>query len=138
MEKRMACGVGACLSCVVDTVAGRKRRPASTGQCFDGRGGGLVAMTDASTPESSAPSCPTSPSNLGGLLMKNPVTVASGTFGAGRSTPTSSTSARLGAVTTKGVSLERLGGQRQPRASPRLPVGMLNSIGLQNPGVGAL
>ena len=36
MEKRMACGVGACLSCVVDTVDG-KRRSCVDGPVFDAR-----------------------------------------------------------------------------------------------------
>ena len=75
--------------------------------------------------------------NLGGLSMKNPVTVASGTFSAGREYNDFFDVARLGAVTTKGVSLHGWAGNDSPRIA-ETPSGMLNSIGLQNPGVDAL
>ena len=72
--------------------------------------------------------------NLGGLTMKNPVTVASGTFAAGREYGDFVDVAKLGAVTTKGVSLNGWEGNASPRIA-ETPSGMLNSIGLQNPGV---
>lgn len=72
--------------------------------------------------------------NLGGLQMKNPVTVASGTFAAGREYSDFVDVAALGAVTTKGVSLNGWEGNASPRIA-ETPSGMLNSIGLQNPGV---
>ena len=72
--------------------------------------------------------------NLGGLPMKNPVTVASGTFAAGREYSDFVDVAALGAVTTKGVSLNGWEGNASPRIA-ETPSGMLNSIGLQNPGV---
>lgn len=72
--------------------------------------------------------------NLGGLSMKNPVTVGSGTFGAGREYHDFLDVATLGAVTTKGVSLHGWEGNASPRIA-ETPSGMLNSIGLQNPGV---
>ena len=72
--------------------------------------------------------------NLGGLIMKNPVTVASGTFAAGREYSDFVDVASLGAVTTKGVSLNGWEGNASPRIA-ETPSGMLNSIGLQNPGV---
>jgi len=72
--------------------------------------------------------------NLGGLAMKNPVTVASGTFAAGREYSDFVDVATLGAVTTKGVSLNGWEGNASPRIA-ETPSGMLNSIGLQNPGV---
>lgn len=75
--------------------------------------------------------------NLGGLAMKNPVTVASGTFAAGREYDDFVDVAALGAVTTKGVSLNGWEGNASPRIA-ETPSGMLNSIGLQNPGVGHL
>lgn len=75
--------------------------------------------------------------NLGGLAMKNPVTVASGTFAAGREYGDFVDVAALGAVTTKGVSLNGWEGNASPRIA-ETPSGMLNSIGLQNPGVGHL
>ncbi len=72
--------------------------------------------------------------DLGGLRMKNPVTVASGTFAAGREFHDFVDVASLGAVTTKGVSLNGWEGNASPRIA-ETPCGMLNSIGLQNPGV---
>ena len=74
--------------------------------------------------------------NLGGLLMKNPVTTASGTFAAGREYADFIDLAALGAITTKGVSLHGWPGNATPRIA-ETPSGMLNSIGLQNPGVEA-
>lgn len=75
--------------------------------------------------------------NLGGLEMKNPVTVASGTFAAGQEYSDFVDVAKLGAVTTKGVSLHGWEGNAAPRIA-ETPCGMLNSIGLQNPGVAHL
>lgn len=75
--------------------------------------------------------------NLGGLAMKNPVTVASGTYAAGREYHPFVSVDILGAVTTKGVSLSGWAGNDAPRIA-ETPSGMLNSIGLQNPGVAAL
>ena len=75
--------------------------------------------------------------NLGGLVMKNPVTTASGTFASGREYSDFVDMATLGAVTTKGVSLNGWGGNDAPRIA-ETPSGMLNSIGLQNPGVEVL
>ncbi len=72
--------------------------------------------------------------NLGGLIMKNPVTVASGTFAAGLEYNDFVEVASLGAVTTKGVSLNGWEGNASPRIAETAS-GMLNSIGLQNPGV---
>lgn len=72
--------------------------------------------------------------NLGGLVMANPVTDASGTFAAGREYSDFVNVAGMGAVTTKGVSLNGWEGNDSPRIA-ETPSGMLNSIGLQNPGV---
>ncbi len=72
--------------------------------------------------------------NLGGLAMKNPVTTASGTFAAGREYNDFFDVSQLGAVTTKGVSLHGWQGIASPRIA-EIPSGMLNSIGLHNPGV---
>ena len=75
--------------------------------------------------------------NLGGLTMKNPVTTASGTFAAGMEYSDFVDVSALGAVTTKGVSLNGWEGNASPRIA-EVPSGMLNSIGLQNPGVAHL
>ena len=75
--------------------------------------------------------------NVGGLTMKNPVTTASGTFAAGMEYSDFVDVSALGAVTTKGVSLNGWEGNASPRIA-EVPSGMLNSIGLQNPGVAHL
>lgn len=75
--------------------------------------------------------------NLGGLTMKNPVTTASGTFAAGMEYSDFVDVSALGAVTTKGVSLNGWEGNASPRIA-EVPSGMLNSIGLQNSGVAHL
>ena len=69
--------------------------------------------------------------------MKNPVTTASGTFAAGMEYSDFVDIPALGAVTTKGVSLNGWEGNASPRIA-EVPSGMLNSIGLQNPGVAHL
>lgn len=74
--------------------------------------------------------------SLGGLSMKNPVTTASGTFASGREYAQFFDVSRLGAITTKGLSLDGWQGNDTPRIA-ETPSGMLNSIGLQNPGVQA-
>lgn len=75
--------------------------------------------------------------NLGGLAMKNPITTASGTFAAGMEYSDFVDVSALGAVTTKGVSFNGWEGNASPRIA-EVPSGMLNSIGLQNPGVAHL
>jgi len=71
---------------------------------------------------------------LGGLELRNPVVAASGTFGSGREYADLVELSRLGAVVTKGVSLEPWAGNASPRMAETAS-GMLNSIGLENPGV---
>jgi dihydroorotate dehydrogenase (NAD+) catalytic subunit len=71
---------------------------------------------------------------LGHIELPNPVLTASGCAGAGRELAKFNDVARLGAVVTKSVML----GPRSGRATPRMaetPSGMLNSIGLQGPGI---
>ena len=72
--------------------------------------------------------------NFAGIEMKNPVTVASGTFGYGREFSNFFDLGKLGAVITKGTSLKPKSGNKPPRVCETAS-GMLNSIGLQNPGV---
>lgn len=66
--------------------------------------------------------------------MKNPVATASGTFGYGREYSGFVDLNRLGAVVIKGVTLVPREGNPTPRIA-ETPAGMLNSIGLENPGV---
>lgn len=72
--------------------------------------------------------------NLCGIKLKNPVTVASGTFGYGREYAEYIDLNKLGGIITKGTSLKPRPGNKPPRIA-EVPGGMLNSIGLQNPGV---
>jgi len=73
---------------------------------------------------------------LGSLELRNPVVTASGTFASGREFADFVDLSRLGAVVTKGVSLGPWSGNASPRIAETAS-GMLNSIGLQNPGVEA-
>ena len=130
MERRMACGVGACLSCVVDTADWQAPRLRGRPGVLCERGGVVMQRKPKETSVNLSV-------NLGGMAMKNPVTVASGTFGAGMEYHDFVDVAALGAVTTKGVSLNGWEGNASPRIAETAS-GMLNSIGLQNPGVAAL
>ncbi|MGB4658524.1 MAG: dihydroorotate dehydrogenase [Mobilitalea sp.] len=71
---------------------------------------------------------------LAGITFKNPVTTASGTFGSGMEYSEYLDLSRLGAVTTKGVAGIPWAGNATPRVAETYG-GMLNAIGLQNPGV---
>lgn len=71
-----------------------------------------------------------------GLLLKNPVMSASGTFGYGEEASAYFSLSELGAVVVKGISLLPRQGNLPPRIV-ETPAGMLNSIGLQNVGVEA-
>lgn len=74
--------------------------------------------------------------DLGGIHMKNPVCTASGTFGYGWQFEGFYDVAKLGAITCKGVSAEPWPGNPSPRVA-EVRSGILNSVGLQNPGVEA-
>lgn len=71
---------------------------------------------------------------IAGITFKNPVTTASGTFGSGMEFADYVDLSRLGAVTTKGVASKPWEGNPTPRVAETYG-GMLNAIGLQNPGV---
>lgn len=73
------------------------------------------------------------PGRKQGLLLRNPVMTASGTFGYGLDWPFFDVN-ELGAVVTKSTTLRPRSGNPQTRTA-ETPAGMLNSIGLQNPGV---
>jgi len=71
---------------------------------------------------------------IAGVTFKNPVTVGSGTFGSGMEYGEFVDLSRLGAVTTKGVANVPWPGNPTPRVA-EVYGGMLNAIGLQNPGI---
>ena len=72
--------------------------------------------------------------NIAGVEWKNPITVASGTFGSGMEYSEFVDLNRLGAVTTKGVANVPWPGNPTPRIAETYG-GMMNAIGLQNPGI---
>ena len=72
--------------------------------------------------------------NLAGVTLKNPVVVASGTFGFGREYSQFFDLSELGGICCKGLTLYPREGNPAPRIA-ETPLGILNSVGLQNPGV---
>ncbi|MBE5943446.1 MAG: dihydroorotate dehydrogenase [Lachnospiraceae bacterium] len=72
--------------------------------------------------------------NIAGVELKNPITVASGTFGSGMEYDEFVNLDLLGAVTTKGVANIPWPGNPTPRIAETYG-GMMNAIGLQNPGI---
>ena len=122
LEERMACGIGACLACVCKS----KEKDAHSNVnnkriCKDGPGDGGGDLMDMSV-------------KIAGVEWKNPVTVASGTFGSGEEFSEFVDLNRLGAVTTKGVANVPWPGNPTPRVA-EVYGGMMNAIGLQNPGI---
>ena len=69
--------------------------------------------------------------NMAGMLLRNPVMTASGTFGYGQEFARYVDLERIGAFVTKGLSLKARAGNPTPRIV-ETPGGMLNAIGLQN------
>ena len=72
--------------------------------------------------------------NLAGVELKNPIVVASGTYGFGREYAQFYDLGELGGICAKGLTLHRREGNPAPRIA-ETPMGILNSVGLQNPGV---
>ena len=75
--------------------------------------------------------------NLGGIEMKNPINTASGTYGFGAQFEGFYDVSCLGAITTKGCAAKPWPGNPAPRMA-EVTSGMMNSVGLQNPGVRGL
>ena len=123
MEERMACGIGACLACVCQSKDKdehsnvNNKRVCKEGPVF--RAGGTLMNTRV---------------NLAGVLLKNPIMTASGTFGSGQEYSEFVDLNKLGAVVTKGVANVPWPGNPTPRVA-EVYGGMLNAIGLQNPGI---
>ena len=72
--------------------------------------------------------------NVAGVEFSNPLIAASGTFGFGREYAEFYTLSALGGVSSKGITLKARPGNPAPRIA-EAPGGMLNAVGLQNPGV---
>lgn len=74
--------------------------------------------------------------NLAGVMLKNPIVVASGTYGFGHEFAEFYDLSELGAICAKGLTVHKKDGNPPPRIA-ETPAGILNSVGLQNPGVDA-
>ena len=140
MEAHMACGVGVCLGCVIDTTEGKKRC-CKEGPVFDGDILIIKPVTEVAgikvqprrepLAEGQEPDLSV---DIGGVRLPNPVIGSSGTCGFGVEYKTLFDVNRLGGISSKGLTLE----PRQGNDGIRLqetPAGLMNSIGLQNPGI---
>lgn len=160
LEERMACGVGACRGCAVAVkgpaagaqgdggrgrAAGRYRLVCRDGPVFDAAEVDWGSPAAEAAAPASAPRCQVAGGVSGervpdlsvvvaGIRMKNPVMTASGTFGYGREYSDFVDLRALGAIVVKGVSLEPWEGNPPPR-TVETRGGLLNSIGLENPGL---
>ncbi len=74
--------------------------------------------------------------NIAGINFKNPVIAASGTFGFGREYADYIDLNAIGGISVKGITLKPRQGNSPPRIA-ETPAGIINSVGLQNPGVEA-
>jgi len=74
--------------------------------------------------------------DFAGITFKNPIVTASGTFGFGREYGEYYDLSKLGGICVKGLTARPRLGNKPPRIA-ETPMGMLNSVGLQNPGVDA-
>jgi dihydroorotate dehydrogenase (NAD+) catalytic subunit len=99
--------------------------------------GRLVGPPGALPPAGVDLSVDLAPQRPGALVLDNPILVASGTFGYGVEYGEVVDVAQLGAICCKGTTLKPRFGNEPPRVT-ETPAGMLNSIGLQNPGVDAV
>src|ERR1035437_4003531 len=77
------------------------------------------------------------PGHPAGFILRNPILTAAGTFGYGIEYARLVDIQRLGAIVTKGTTARPRRGAPPPRVV-ETPAGMLNAIGLQNPGVEAV
>ena len=93
-------------------------------------------QTRADGPSSLSSPRPDLSVSFAGLRLKNPVIAASGTFGYGREYAGLVDVASLGGIATKGLTLEPRSGNRGERLH-ETPSGLINSIGLENPGIPA-
>ncbi len=118
-----------------DPVAGLRAPDAAADLASGGAAATLAATEPAARPGAGTVDLAV---DLGrGLVLENPVLVASGTFGYGVEYGEVVDVQRIGAICCKGTTLRPRVGNQPPRVT-ETPAGMLNSIGLQNPGVDAV
>ncbi|MDE5581376.1 MAG: dihydroorotate dehydrogenase [Treponemataceae bacterium] len=143
LESKMACGMGACLGCTIKTKGGLKRC-CKDGPVFEAseiifdekefaKAKPPLEKVDLSVKIFSRSSHKTSGAKKE-LFLKNPVIAASGTFGFGAEYKNIFDVASLGAIASKGLTLEAREGNSGARIW-ETPSGLMNSIGLQNPGI---
>lgn len=144
MENRMACGVGACLGCTIKTTLGNKR-VCKDGPVFDSeiiifeppvpvRKGPVSTTGSSSANNSASADTPDVSFTLKGVRFENPVIAASGTFGFGQNYRGICDVNKLGGISSKGMTLNGQPGNEGQRLV-ETPSGLINSIGLENPGV---
>ena len=134
MENRMACGVGACLGCTIKTTEGNKR-VCKDGPVFDGD----ILIFEKGDPvrkgnDGDSENEPDLSVTIKGVKFRNPVIAASGTFGFGQNYRGLADVNRLGGISSKGMTLNGQPGNEGQRLV-ETPAGLINSIGLENPGV---
>lgn len=133
MEARMACGVGVCLGCVIPTTEGNLRC-CKDGPVFDSKilsfpkpePGRIKSAGTIKEPDLSV--------TVAGVKFQNPLIGSSGTFGFGTEYASVFDVNRLGGIASKGLTLEKKAGNNGIRIW-ETPSGLMNSIGLQNPGI---
>ena len=132
MEQRMACGVGACLGCTITTTEGNKRC------CKDGpvfEGSKLIFAEKPFSPrKEKQDKKPDLSVTIAGVKFENPVIAASGTFGFGTEFNEVIDVNLLGGISSKGLTLDPKPGNTGIRLQ-ETPSGLINSIGLENPGI---
>lgn len=135
MESRMACGVGVCLGCVIDTKIG-KQRCCKDGPIFEGSILDFDKLKPKNLPPRREPlnDEPDLSFDFKGVHFENPVIGSSGTFGFGTEYESVFDVNRLGGIASKGLTLEKREGNDGIRLH-ETPSGLMNSIGLQNPGI---
>lgn len=132
LEKKMLCGVGACLGCTITTKVGN-RRVCKDGPVFDAADVIFEKPAGKKRPEP-LKSEPDLSVKIAGVSFKNPVIAASGTFGFGQNYHSFFDVSQLGGISSKGLTLEPRGGNEGERII-EVAAGDINSIGLENPGV---
>ena len=141
MESRMACGVGVCLGCVIDTSEGKKRC-CKDGPIFPGEvlkfAPAAIEVAGVKVQPKREPLAdgvePDLSVDIAGVHFENPVIGSSGTFGFGTEYKSVFDVNRLGGISSKGLTLEPREGNDGIRLH-ETPSGLMNSIGLQNPGI---
>lgn len=135
MERHMACGVGACLGCTIKTSEGNKRcckdGPVFNGKILDFTPPAIKAEKREPLKKDENPDLSVI---IKGVKLENPVIAASGTFGYGSEYESVFNVNELGGICSKGLTLEVKPGNTGTRLV-ETPSGLINSIGLENPGI---